>query len=210
MLFSKRYTILHFPFSTFFVYSTLYIFILSSINCFYANNHLSPVFNETPFSQVSFIDFFWEWVLKTAGSMRVKLCGKVWACVMEWWLGQRFGLKVKEVLYHEKSEYQVFHYLSLLHRTSSFLILKVMEECLFLMESFKLQKRTNSLIRKWLLTFLFMPIVTLWMYILFLSKLILGFDCRWWWWWCFTWSRQALWGRTYCDVWNRPTGCWSF
>ncbi|KNB41689.1 spermidine synthase [Blastocystis sp. subtype 4] len=30
--------------------------------------------------------------------MRMKQCGKV--------LGQRFGLKVKEVLYHEKSEYQ--------------------------------------------------------------------------------------------------------
>lgn len=41
------------------------------------------------------------------GFMRLKLCGMVCLYIV-FSLGQRFGLKVKEVLYHEKSEYQVF------------------------------------------------------------------------------------------------------
>lgn len=41
------------------------------------------------------------------GSMKQKRCGMVWGLFIQLSLGQRFGLKVKEVLYHEKSEYQV-------------------------------------------------------------------------------------------------------
>ena len=50
-----------------------------------------------------------QWVLKTDGSMRMKQCGRVWKYFQVELLGQRFGLKVKEVLYHEKSEYQVWN-----------------------------------------------------------------------------------------------------
>ena len=40
------------------------------------------------------------------GSTRRRRCGKV-CVVCECESGQRFGLKVKEVLYHAKSKYQV-------------------------------------------------------------------------------------------------------
>ena len=53
--------------------------------------------------------YWFQWALKTDGSMRMKQCGKVWKCFWVEVLGQRFGLKVKEVLYHEKSEYQVWN-----------------------------------------------------------------------------------------------------
>ena len=41
------------------------------------------------------------------GFTRTRRCGKVSLVVWVVRVGQRFGLKVKEVLYHEKSQYQV-------------------------------------------------------------------------------------------------------
>ena len=123
-------------------------------------------FSNSSFFLVLLLRSVHEWALKTTGSLKQRLCGPVHSlsisCSMPF-SGQKFSIKVKDVLYHEKSKYQVSHSrwnCAILCRTFWSLIRKAMEDALFWMVSSRSQRRTSSPIRKWssICLFLLTPI----------------------------------------------------